>query len=81
MTARTAIGCTVLLLLTTAVPALASEEARVVALMNARNPFAHNFGPGPWPGTVVTYDGPTSALCKQGAAAYRGQDGKRHPCN
>jgi hypothetical protein len=42
----------------------------------------HNYGPPVWPGdSYATYDGPLSALCKQGAAAYRGQDGRRHPCH
>jgi hypothetical protein len=43
--------------------------------------YNHNYGPPVWPGeTFATYDGPLSARCKQGAAAYRGQDGRRHPC-
>ena len=42
--------------------------------------YLHNYGPGPLPGTYAYYDGPTSARCKQSAAAYRGQDGRRHPC-
>jgi hypothetical protein len=42
--------------------------------------YLHNYGPGPFPGTWAYYDGPTSARCKQSAAAYRGQDGRRHPC-
>jgi hypothetical protein len=43
--------------------------------------YLHNYGPGPLPGTWAYYDGPTSVRCKQSAAAYRGQDGRRHPCN
>ncbi|MFZ5735546.1 hypothetical protein BJ123_13237 [Rhodopseudomonas thermotolerans] len=44
--------------------------------------YSHNYGPPVWPGQAyATYDGPLSALCGQGAAAYRGQDGRRHPCN
>ena len=43
--------------------------------------YLHNYGPGLLPGTFAYYDGPTSARCKQSAAAYRGQDGQRHPCN
>jgi hypothetical protein len=44
--------------------------------------YTHNYGPPVWPGeTFAYYDGPLRALCKQGAAAYRGQDGRRHPCN
>jgi hypothetical protein len=42
--------------------------------------YIHNYGPGPVPGTYAYYDGPTSARCKQSAAAYRGQDGRRYPC-
>jgi hypothetical protein len=42
--------------------------------------YIHNYGPGPVPGTFAFYDGPTSLLCKQSAAAYRGQDGRRYPC-
>jgi hypothetical protein len=42
--------------------------------------YLHNYGPGPQPGTFAYYDGPTRALCKLSAAAYRGQDGRRHPC-
>jgi len=42
--------------------------------------YLHNYGPGPWPGTYAYYDGPLRANCKQGAAAYRGQDGRGHPC-
>jgi hypothetical protein len=44
--------------------------------------YLHNYGPPVWPGeTYAYYDGPLRALCKQSAAAYRGQDGRRHPCN
>jgi len=43
--------------------------------------YIHNYGPGPVPGTYAYYDGPTSVRCKQSAAAYRGQDGRRYPCN
>jgi hypothetical protein len=42
--------------------------------------YIHNYGPGLTPGTFAFYDGPTSRLCKQSAAAYIGQDGRRHPC-
>lgn len=42
--------------------------------------YLHNYGPGPLPDTYAYYDGPLSARCKQGAAAYRGQDGRAHPC-
>ena len=42
--------------------------------------YIHNYGPGALPGTYAYYDGPTSVRCKQSAAAYRGQDGRRYPC-
>ena len=42
--------------------------------------YIHNYGPGPFPGTWAYYDGPASVRCKQSAAAYRGQDGRRYPC-
>ena len=42
--------------------------------------YLHNYGPGPVPGTFAFYDGPSTNLCYQSAAAYRGQDGRRHPC-
>lgn len=42
--------------------------------------YLHNYGPGPLPGTYAYYDGPLSVYCKQGAAAYLGQDGRGHPC-
>jgi hypothetical protein len=42
--------------------------------------FLHNYGPGPWPGTVATYDGSLRANCYRNAAAYLGQDNRPHPC-
>lgn len=42
--------------------------------------YLHNYGPGPMPGTFAYYDGPATVKCRQGAAAYVGQDGRRHPC-
>ena len=42
--------------------------------------YLHNYGPGPAPGTFAFYDGPATVKCYQGAAAYLGQDGRRHPC-
>ena len=42
--------------------------------------YSHNYGPGPWPGAYAYYDGPLRVNCKQGAAAYRGQDRRGHPC-
>jgi hypothetical protein len=43
--------------------------------------YSHNYGPGMVAGTFAYYDGPLSVRCDQSAAAYRGQDGRRHPCN
>jgi len=37
--------------------------------------YLHNYGPGGY------YDGPATYLCYRGAAAYLGQDNRRHPCN
>jgi hypothetical protein len=42
--------------------------------------YLHNYGPGAEPGTFAYYDGPSTNLCYRGSAAYRGQDGRRHPC-
>lgn len=42
--------------------------------------YLHNYGPGPQPATFAYYDGPSTNQCYQSAAAYRGQDRKRHPC-
>jgi hypothetical protein len=42
--------------------------------------YLHNYGPGPMEGGYAFYDGPLRVNCKQGAAAYRGQDGRGHPC-
>jgi hypothetical protein len=43
--------------------------------------YLHNYGPGLTPGTFAYYDGPATNRCYQSAAAYLGQDGRRHPCN
>jgi hypothetical protein len=42
--------------------------------------YLHNYGPGPQPGTFAYYDGPSTSHCYQSAAAYLGQDHRRHPC-
>jgi hypothetical protein len=42
--------------------------------------YLHNYGPGALPGSYAYYDGPLGVYCRQGAAAYRGQDGRGHPC-
>ena len=43
--------------------------------------YLHNYGPGPLPETLAYYDGPSTVHCAQSAAAYLGQDHRRHPCN
>jgi len=43
--------------------------------------YLHNYGPGLLPGTFAYYDGPSTVHCEQSAAAYLGQDRRRHPCN
>jgi hypothetical protein len=49
---------------------------------SATDLYIHNYGPGVWPDQPFAYyDGPVSVRCKQSAAAYLGQDGRRHPCN
>ncbi|MDE2376899.1 hypothetical protein [Bradyrhizobium sp.] len=42
--------------------------------------YLHNYGPGPTPGTFAYYDGPATNHCYRSAAAYIGQDRRRHPC-
>ncbi|MFT3938506.1 hypothetical protein [Rhodopseudomonas sp.] len=81
------LACAVMILSTaTAIPALAEHRHHRAQhhhspYHQSSEPYLHNYGPPIWPGhTYATYDGPVSALCGQGAAAYRGQDGRRHPC-
>ncbi|MBR0828731.1 hypothetical protein JQ596_24650 [Bradyrhizobium manausense] len=42
--------------------------------------YLHNYGPGLTAGTFAYYDGPSTNHCRQSAAAYIGQDRRRHPC-
>ena len=42
--------------------------------------FRHNYGPGFEPGSFAYYDGPATVFCRRSAAAYLGQDRRRHPC-
>jgi hypothetical protein len=42
--------------------------------------YNHNYGPGPLPGTLAYYDGPSTNACAWSAATYRGQDRRRYPC-
>ena len=62
--------------------ALLCTAALAPGLADARHNrhHLHNYGPGPQPGTFAYYDGPSSTLCRQSAAAYIGQDRRRHPC-
>ncbi len=63
-------------------PALARHAKHKRYHRGVESVYLHNYGPPVWPGTTFSYyDGPTSALCKQSASSYRGQDGRRHPCH
>ncbi len=42
--------------------------------------FLHNYGPGLALGSFAYYDGPATIFCRRSAAAYLGQDRRRHPC-
>jgi len=42
--------------------------------------FEHQYGPGPLPGMIATYDGSLRSNCAQRAASYLGRDGRRHAC-
>ena len=42
--------------------------------------YLHNYGPGVASGRFAYYDGPSTTECYQSAAAYIGQDRRRHPC-
>ncbi len=49
---------------------------------SAMDIYLHNYGPAVTPDQPFAYyDGPVFVRCKQSAASYRGQDGRRHPCN
>jgi hypothetical protein len=60
--------------------AQARTHVRVYPLPYAIS-YNHNYGPGPVPGTFAYYDGPSTNACAESAAAYRGQDRRRYPCN
>ena len=71
-------------------PSLAAElRVHHVRVDHVRYPYGlpyeisylHNYGPGLLPGTFAYYDGPSTVACAQSAAAYLGQDRRRHPCN
>jgi hypothetical protein len=77
-----------LLAATAVAPTLADEAPRrhhyrhhwVVNPLPYPISYLHNYGPGPVPGTFAFYDGPATVKCYQSAAAYIGQDRRRHPC-
>ena len=49
---------------------------------SATDIYLHNYGPAvTLDQPFAYYDGPAHMRCKQSAASYRGQDGRRHPCN
>ena len=72
------LGAAVILSLVT-MPALAHARHHHVHYQPLIS-YLHNYGPGPLEGSYAYYDGPPRVNCKQGAAAYRGQDGRGHPC-
>jgi hypothetical protein len=63
-----------------AVPALAHARHHRHVHYQPLVSYLHNYGPGPSAGGYAYYDGPLRINCKQGAAAYRGQDRRAHPC-
>ena len=86
------VSVTLVLATLVATPALARHRLHNVHAAHAafafaepgqpyRIDFAHNYGPGLHPGHFAYYDGPLRLRCDQSAAAYRGQDGRAHPCN
>jgi hypothetical protein len=73
------LGAATLLVMVTA-PALAYSRHHHRHYHAPLFSYLHNYGPGPVEGTYAYYDGPLRVNCKQGASAYRGQDGRAHPC-
>lgn len=82
MTKLKFLGAAVILSAISAAP-LAAEARTHIRIYRTSAPLSynHNYGPGPFPGTYAYYDGPSTTHCAQGAASYRGQDRRRHPCN
>jgi hypothetical protein len=74
------LGAVAILAMVTA-PALAHSRHHRYHHYEPLVSYLHNYGPGPTAGTYAYYDGPLRANCKQSAAAYRGQDGRAHPCH
>lgn len=60
---------------------LASRYGTAWVLRTIGMNYLHNYGPGPLPGTVATYDGSYRLYCARNAAAYLGQDRRPHPCS
>lgn len=85
MTSSKPFAVTALLLAAAIVPGTADARQGHRRGHHHRGPatisYLHNYGPGRRPGSIAYYDGPASYLCYRGAAAYIGQDNRRHPCN
>jgi hypothetical protein len=64
-----------------AAPNLAQARTHIRVYLPYPISYNHNYGPGSLPGTFAYYDGPSTIACAQSAAAYRGQDRRRYPCN
>jgi hypothetical protein len=63
-----------------AIPSLAQARSYPRTYLPYPISYIHNYGPGPLPGTFAFYDGPSTNACRQSAAAYLGQDRRRHAC-
>jgi hypothetical protein len=83
MTKLTFLAAIALLIAAAAAPRLAQARGHFHHHFGLPYPisFLHNYGPGPLAGTFAYYDGPSTVACAQSAAAYLGQDRRRHPCN
>jgi hypothetical protein len=75
------LSATAILTAMVAVPSLAQARTYWRTYLPYPISYIHNYGPGPLPGTFAYYDGPSTNACRQSAAAYLGQDRRRHPCN
>ena len=75
-------GAAVVLSVMVAAPVVAEARTHIRIYRNpVQFSYNHNYGPGPFPNTYAYYDGPSNTYCAYGAASYRGQDRRRHPCN
>jgi len=83
MTKLKLLSATVILAALAMAPSLVQARSHHVRLymLPYEISYKHNYGPGPLPGTFAYYDGPATVHCAQSAAAYLGQDRRRHPCN